>query len=373
MESPLITCPKCSATFPLSSAIERQLVDRIRNEATAAALESSSAHLRELTEKLAAKDKKLNEAQQAELKLRREREAFEEQKRAFDLELARRADEVKDAVRKERDDEFRLKEAESNKKMDDLKRQIDELKRKAEQGSEQTQGEVLELDLEGALRRCFIDDEIVPVPTGVSGGDLLQLVHDEARHPCGAIIWECKRTKTWNDGWLLKLKDDKLAAKAQLAVLVSMTMPKDVASFECREGVWVAPPALAVPLAAALRISLIETASAKRAIDGRHDKMEVVYDYLSGPEFKGRVEAIVEAFSAMAKDLEAEKIAIQKLWAKRAKQLERVLTNTAGLYGDLSGIFGNTLPAIDRLELISSTEAQTENDSDDLIARRLQS
>ena len=330
--------------------------DRIRQEAKKAAAEQAAKDMAALEQRIAVKDKKLAEAQEAELKLRQEKAEFEEQKRAFDLEVARQAEAAKEQVRKEKDEEFRLREAESNKKLGDMKRQIDELRRKAEQGSQQAQGEVLELDLEAALKRCFDGDEIVPVPKGTHGGDILQRVRGDLGYDCGTISWESKRTKAWSDGWLQKLKDDKLAAKAQLAVVVSTAMPKDVATFECREGVWVTPPNLAVALAAALRVSLIETAAARRAVEGRHDKMEVVYDYLSGPEFKGRVTAIVESFTSMREDLEGEKRAVQKLWAKREKQIERVLGNTAGMYGELAGIIGKSLPAIEQLELPGTTE-----------------
>lgn len=333
--------------------------ERIRAEATQAAAEQSTKDMVELQQKLAAKDKKLVEAEQAELKLRQEKADFEEQKRSLDLEMARQAEVVKEAIRKEKDEEFRLKEAEATAKLDAMKRQIDDLKRKAEQGSQQTQGEVLELDLENALKRCFGGDEIVPVAKGTHGGDILQRVRGDLGNDCGTIIWESKRTKAWSDGWLQKLKDDKLAAKAQLAVIVTAVMPKDVASFECREGVWVTPPGLAVALAAALRLSMIETAAARRAIEGRHDKMEVVYDYLSGPEFKGRVNAIVESFTSMREDLETEKKAVQKLWAKREKQIERVLGNTAAMHGDLAGIIGSALPTIELLEFTVLPEAES--------------
>jgi hypothetical protein len=185
------------------------------------------------------------------------------------------------------------------------------------------QGEVLELDLESALRRCFLHDEIIPVAKGTHGGDLLHRVRDEFGHDCGSLIWESKRTKTWSDGWLGKLKDDKIAAKAQLAVLVSVTLPKDIASFECRANVWVTPPHLSLPLAAALRLTLIETA------------------------------AIFECFMGMRADLEGEKKAIQRIWSKREKQIERVMANAVGLHGDLAGIIGNSLPQIEQMELAS--------------------
>lgn len=325
--------------------------EKIREEARKAISESFANELRLLKDELATKDQRLATAQEAELELRKQRADFEQQKKELDLTLIRRADEVRDQTRKEKDDEFRLKEAETNKKLADMNRQIDELKRKAELGSQQAQGEVLELDLEAALRRCFPFDEITPVPKGAHGGDVLHHVRNDSGQSCGTIIWESKRTKSWSDGWIPKLKDDKLAAKAQLAVLVTAAMPKDVPTFECRDNVWVTPPMFSVALTAALRMALIETAAAKRALEGRQDKMSVMYDYVAGPQFKGRVSAIIEAFMNMRADLEQEKRAVTKAWARREKQIERVLLNTAGLHGDLSGILGKSLPSIETLEL----------------------
>lgn len=325
--------------------------EKIRGEAKKAIEESFAGELRLLKEELESKDKRLVIARESELELRRRQTEFEERKKEFDLELQRHGDGVRERIAKEKDEEFRLKEAEANKKLADLNRQIDELKRKAEQGSQQSHGEVLELDLEAALRRCFPADEIAPVPKGVHGGDVLQHVHCESGQSCGTIIWESKRTKTWSDGWLTKLKDDKLGAKAQLAVLVSAAMPRDVPTFECRENIWITPPVFSVALAAALRMTLIETAAARRAIDGRQDKMSVMYDYVAGPQFKGRVSAIVDAFVNMRTDLEQEKRAMTKSWSKREKQIERVLLNASGLHGDLAGIIGKSLPAIETLEL----------------------
>jgi len=324
---------------------------KIREEATKAAVEGAAAQMRELQGKLEVKDRKLVEAQEAELKLRKEKAEFEEQKRAFELEVARREDVARDLVRKEKDEEYRLKEAEKNRQMEDLKRQIDDLKRKAEQGSQQAQGEVLEVDLEAALRRCFPQDEVSEVAKGVHGGDVIQQVRDEAGRLCGTIIWESKRTKLWSEGWLGKLKDDKLAAKAQVAVLVSVAMPKDVPSFECRENVWVTPPALAVPLGAVLRTGLIDTAAARRAEEGRHGKVEAVYDYVTGPEFKARVQAILDTFIGLKEELEEEKRAFGRRWAKREKLIERVIGNTAELHGEVAGIVGRDLPGIERLQL----------------------
>jgi len=286
--------------------------------------------------------------------------------------LARQVDEVKQSVTKEKDEDFRLREAEKNKQLEEMRKQIDELRRKADQGSQQSQGEVLELDLESALRRCFFGDEIIPVAKGTHGGDLLQKVRDEFGRECGTIIWELKRTKTWQDSWLTKLKDDKLAAKAQLSILISVTMPRDVASFECRENVWIAPPTMAVPLAAVLRMNLIETASARRAAENRHDKMAAVYDYLAGSEFKQRIGAIFESFTMMRKDLDTERRAMQKIWATREKQIDRVLANTVGLHGDLQGIIGNSLPVIGGFDLLTvADDAEQDGDRAQSIPARL--
>jgi len=338
--------------------------EKIREETKKAVSEAFSGELRMLKEELEAKDKRLCAAQEAELELRKRQIEFEERKKAFELEMARQADQVREQTSREKDEEFRLKEAEANKKLADLNRQIDELKRKAEQGSQQTQGEVLELDLEAALRRCFPADDVAPVPKGTFGGDVLQRVRGESGQTCGTIIWESKRTKAWNDAWIAKLKDDKLAAQAQLAVLVSAAMPRDVPTFECRDNVWITPPIFSVALAAALRMILVETAAAKRALDGRHDKMSIMYDYIAGPQFKGRVSAIVDAFIAMRQDLEQEKRAMTKCWAKREKQIERVLLNASGLHGDLSGIIGSALPTIETLDIAALPDASSDANGD---------
>lgn len=338
---------------------ERQ---KIRADATKVATDALSTQLQTLQAELAAKDQRLSEAQKQELELRRQKAEFEEQKKALDLEVARRADEARAEMAKQKDEEFRLKEAESAKKFADLNHQIDDLKRKAEQGSQQSQGEILEVDLEAALERAFPMDDILPVAKGSLGADVVHHVKDERAMPCGSIIWESKRTKAWSDSWIQKLKDDKLAAKSQIAVIVSTTLPKDIPAFDCRDGVWIVSPSLALPLASALRLTLMETGAAKRAVEGRHDKMAAVYDYLSGPEFKARVTAIVETFTGMRADLEAEKKAMLKIWAKREKQIERIVANTAGLHGELQGIIGQSLPTIEALELDSIAKLPSADD-----------
>ncbi len=346
-------------------AVERT---RLSQEAMVKARESVALELKDKDQELTQARTKLQEAQQAELDLRKRARELDDEKRALDLTLARKLDEEREKIRetakKEAAEERALRDAEKDKLIGDLTRQIDDLKRKSEQGSERLQGEVMELELEDLLRRQFPTDEIVPVPKGVHGGDVLQHVRDDTGCPCGIILWESKHRKAWSDGWLPKLRDDQRAAKAQLAILVSVELPKGLTTFSYLHGVWITSRACALGLAAALRGGLIEVAAAKRALQGQQGKMEILYNYLSGPEFRHRVEGIVEAFVTLREDLESEKRAMQRIWAKREKQLERAVTNTAGFYGDLGGIIGSSLPQIEKLELPALTHGSADENSE---------
>ena len=232
-----------------------------------------------------------------------------------------------------------------------MQRQIEDLKRRAEQGSQQLQGEVQELDLESQARAAFAMDTIEPVPKGEHGGDVIQRVTGPLGQHCGTILWESKRTKNWSDGWLPKLRDDQRAAKADIALIVTQALPKDMDSFNLIDGVWVTSPRYAMHLAIALRQSLIEVAAARKAGEGQQTKMEMLYQYLTGPRFRHRIEAIVEKFADMHDDLEKERRATTRLWAKREAQIRCVVDSTAGMYGDLQGIAGKTLHEIEGLEV----------------------
>ncbi len=217
--------------------------------------------------------------------------------------------------------------------------------------------------MEALLRTKFPRDTIEPVPKGEHGGDALQRVVGPNGQPCGTIIWESKRTKNWSDGWLAKLREDQRAAKAEIAVIVSQSLPKDVETFGVVEGVWVTHPKTILPLAVTLRHTLIEVASARQASEGQQTKTEMIYQYLTGPRFRHRVEAIVEAFSTMQEDLDKEKKAIIKQWAKREEQIDRVMQATARMYGDLQGIAGKTNEA-PRSKLRGITELNSEDFSE---------
>ena len=178
---------------------------------------------------------------------------------------------------------------------------------------------------------------------------MLQRVIGPLDQPCGTILWETKRTKSWSDGWLPKLRDDQRAAKADLALLVSQVVPKSVVAFDLIDGVWIAEYRCAIPVGIVLRQSLIELSAVRQAGEGQQTKMAMVYQYLTGPRFRHRIEAIVEKFSDMQEDLDRERKTMTRLWAKREAQLRGVIESTAGMYGDLQGIAGKTLQEIDGL------------------------
>jgi hypothetical protein len=215
----------------------------------------------------------------------------------------------------------------------------------------ETQGEALELDLEANLSIHFPHDEIAPVSKGIRGADVIQTVNNQSMVGCGSIIWETKNTKAWNSGWIDKLKDDQRSIGANLAVLVSTELPEGIKAFGEVDGVWVTSVASYVPLAMALRQQLIQVTFARGASKGKSEKMEMVYEYLTGDAFRHKVEAIVETFVGMQDQLNKEKRAYTRLWKEREKQIERIIENTAGMYGDVRGLIGSSVPEIKALTL----------------------
>ncbi len=332
---------------------------RLAEEARVKAEQSVSLEIRDLEGQLIEAKDKIMEARKAELQLRKDRRDLEERHHELELTVTRTLDSeratIREQAKQEADEQHRLKEADRDKLIEDLRGQIDDLKRRSEQGSPQARGEVMELELEDMLRDGFPHDSIEAVAIGAHGGDILERVHDQSGLDCGAILWESKRTKSWSDGWLPKLRNDQRAAKAHIAVLTSEELPKGLANFGCIDGVWVTSRHCLMGLAAALRQGMIEAARTRRFLQGRQDKVELLYNYLAGSEFRQRIEGIVEAFMTLRDDLESEKRSMHRLWAKREKQLERAALSTSGMYGDLAGILGPTLPQIANLEFVTNT------------------
>jgi hypothetical protein len=326
---------------------------KLFKEAMAEAEKEQNTRTALLEEQLKSKDEKLIQATKNEIELRKEKIKLEEDKQAFELEKMHQMEEAKKAIAEEATkkatEEQQYVIAQLKKQLTDATKAKDDLSRKLEQGSQQTQGEVLELELEEILKAEFLQDEILPVPKGVKGVDVIHKIIDRSGRLCGQIVWESKKTKAWSEGWIQKLKDDQRAIKADLAVIVSAVLPDGVKGFVFRDGVWICDTKLISALATALRLNLESVAREKSMSVGKNEKMEILYAYLTGVEFKQRVEAIVEAFSSMDNGLKKERIAYEKIWAEREKQIRKVMNNTIGMYGDLSGLV--TLPQIKMLEL----------------------
>lgn len=340
--------------------INKKATERIATEkillwkkAIAEADKNKAGEVKLLEEQLLEKETKLKEANEKELEIRREKNRLEEEKKNFELDKQRQFDEERkkieeDAAKKASEAEH-YKIAQLEKKLSDALKVNEEQKRKLEQGSQQSQGEVLELELEELLKREFPEDEILEISKGVNGTDIIQKVNNRLGRGCGQIAWEFKKTKAWSEGWIQKLKDDQRRVKAELAVIASATLPADVKGFACRDGVWICDIKLVLALAGVLRTSLKSVARERAISVGKNEKMEVLWTYLTGVEFNQKVEAIIEAFVAMEDGLKKEKLAYEKIWSEREKQIQKVLINTTRMYGDLSGLA--PLPQIKRLEI----------------------
>jgi hypothetical protein len=378
-----ITCRRCGEAIPLTHALRADIESSLKREfertLNARERELQLAHDSQLEEtrraaekaaerkaewKLASevadlKDQLKDQAEALEAARKQERDfrqrerALEKEKTDLELTVARtleveRAMLVADAQQR-LGEEHRLKDVEKDRQLSDLRRQIEDLRHRAGVGSQQLQGEAAEAELEFILRERFPIDEISGVGQGVRGADIHHLVCDARGARCGSILWECKNTKHWSDGWIAKLKEDQRSGRADVAVLVTAALPKGCTRFAIVEGVIVTEFACAGAVATLVRAQLVQLAEARAAASTKEEKLELLYRYLSGVEFRQRVEAVVEAFANMRRELDQERRAAERQWAKRAKQIEAVTFNISGMYGDLQGLV--SLPSIQLLEL----------------------
>lgn len=386
MTDQTITCTECGHEIALSESLAAPLIARERAAIEASAQQKADAalaaklaeaedqqaadrarteaELERLKARDAERDAKLKQAQEAELAALKREEALKDREREMDLEVQKAINQrfaEEDAKRKaqadaalaermkELDEQSALKMQEKDVQMQTLRDQIETLKKKSEQGSMQVQGEAQELVLETTLGQAFPTDDITPVGKGVRGADCIQTVR-LATGAAGRIIWESKRTQNWSNDWPTKLKEDMRREGADIAVLATTALPKDIDTFRQHDGVWVTHHRYVVPLAMSLRDALLQVNAARTSTEGQATKMEQVYDYLTGTRFRQRVEAIVERFDALRDDLERERKFFQKQWAKREAQINGVIEATHGMYGDLEGIAGQAMPEIDGFE-----------------------
>ncbi len=249
-----------------------------------------------------------------------------------------------------REMEYQLKMKEMEKQLEDQKKLVDQMKRKAEQGSMQMQGEVQELLLEDLLRNSFPFDQVTEVGKGAKGADCIQTVRNQFGQECGKIIYESKRTQHFSGEWIEKLKADMRATGADIAVIVTQTMPKDMEQFGEKDGVWICSFAEVNALAHILRDSIIKIYQAAKSQENRGDKMHLLYNYLTGNEFAGQWKAIREGFLSMKLSIQKERDAMEKIWKSREKHLEKVLLNAAHIRGSIEGIAGQDSIDLNLLE-----------------------
>ena len=318
-------------------------------------VESQIKSLQEENDKRKVENKNLKEKEISFLK--REAELVEKQEDLnlqMEKELLERRQEIEEKGRAKERESFELEKIKLLKQIDDNKKLAEEMKRKAEQGSMQMQGEVQELALEDLLARTYPFDKIDEVPKGIRGADSIQTVVNSSQQECGSIVYESKRTKSFSNDWIDKLKQDQITCKGDIAVLVTEVLPNDMDRFGEKEGVWICGFNEVKSLSFVLREMLIKTNSVKLAQENKGDKMELLYHYLTSNEFVQNIKRIVENYDGMINQLNSEKKAMNKIWAIREKQIWVVQENVSALFGSIKGIAGNSLDTSDILELPDS-------------------
>lgn len=371
----VIDCPKCGSKIEVTQALREQVEKEVTagiagkhekelkeailtaQEKTIRTMEQKSQEeIGKLKKEAEEKDKKILEAEKSELELRKKKNELEESKRTFELQVQRKMDEEREQIRQKTLSEIseiqKLKDREKEKMITDLKNALEDAQRKANQGSQQMQGEVQELDLEETLKTSFPSDVILGVEKGVTGADIRQTVKTARGNICGIILWESKRTKAWSDGWLTKLKEDLRAEKANVPVIVTSVLPKGaMGGIGLIEGVWVCSYTLYLPLAELIRLRLIDVARERFMVSNKGNKAELIYDYITGHEFIQQVEAIAEVYRDMNEQILRERAAFEKIWKTREAQVQKLFKSTSGILGSLRGYVGASLPPVKGLDL----------------------
>lgn len=329
--------------------------EKLKEEALVEAKSRLNLEIEDLKKQNEEKETRIREAQEQELKLREEKRNLEEKEKNLEIEMIRRLDEertkLSEKIRDEQGEKLRLQQMEYEKKIGDMQRALEDAQRRGQASSERFRGEVQELNLEETIRSNFMYDKISEVPKGILGADVIQEVYDNMGRQCGTIVWECKRTKSFNEEWVTKLKDDVIRAKGNVAIIVTQSLPEDITTFAWRNGVWVCSFASYLELAMVLRMNLMELKRMEKLNEGKGEKMSQVYNYLSSDEFRNKVQAIAETFIMMREQLEQEKRAFQRQWSAREMQIKRLTEGTVSIVGDLQGLMGSSMPMIEGMEM----------------------
>lgn len=344
MKEQMIKCIYCGRKFSPGKAISRQVEEAIRKERENVRKEEKQKAIKAAETKVKGLEGKLQKAQRAEANMRKE---LEKQRKTIEQDEKRKAQQEWQTRVKEIQDKHSREIREEKKRRAGLTKKIEELEKKAKEGPPGIRGDVGEEDLEAALNKWFPGDDIKRVPKGRRGADILQTVYSKSRQRCGVIIWEAKRAKEWDNRWVEKLKDDQRKAKAEIAVLVSETLRRGISNFDAlMEDFWVTDYRSVRGLSTALRIELIKVASERQLVQKAGDLCR----YVTGTEFRQRVKAIGEAFERMRSDLEQEQKTIKRIWAKREKQIQRVIDYITTMDHNLEEL-RTSLPQVASLEL----------------------
>ncbi|MBI2593653.1 DUF2130 domain-containing protein [Candidatus Daviesbacteria bacterium] len=370
--SPAIICPNCKHKFSPDEAFSRELEEKLkqslrdefnqkylaeRKKLEEKITEESGRELKLLELQLRKQKQELDKAREYELELRQKTRELEEKEKNLELEKQRQIDEEREKIqedeRKHAAEKYQLIIAEKDKKLADVSKANEELNRKLTQGSQQLQGEILELELEQLLKQEFPIDEIEEVKKGKDGADIIQTVRDSMGRECGIIVWESKRTKAFGLDWIGKLKENLSLAKGNVGVIVSEVLPKDVRLFAQRDGVYLTSFECVAQVAHILRKSLIDLETMRSLSVGKNEKIESLYRYITSSEFAQKIESMMETYMHMQLELETEKNAIQKIWAKREARIEKLKNNTIQIHGSLSGLIDTPMPEVKSLSFTS--------------------
>ncbi len=332
--------------------LERQkLHDELKKELVEEQIESIALLQKELEEK-SKQVQELNASKAMIEKLKREKDEVESKAKAdAQIALTKQLSEEKEKITKQAQEDNELKLKQKDEQMEQVKRQLEDMRRKAEQGSMQTQGEAQELAIEEWLTVQYPIDSIEEIKKGARGADCLQIVNTHQMQNCGMIYYESKRTKDFQPSWIEKFKADIREKGADIGILVTAVLPKEMDRMGQKDGIWICTYKDFKALSAIIREQVISVSRAMKSQENRSDKMGLLYSYMTSNEFKMQIEAIVEGFTQMQTDLQKEKNAMARIWKQREKQLLKVLDNTTGMYGSLQGIAGNAIGHIEALEL----------------------
>jgi hypothetical protein len=343
------------------SALEAQKqIEEAKVKAAEQAQSRLEAKMKDVQDEAVA-DKKDNQELRDQLKLlmqqlRESNKAKENAEIEMQKKLVEEEAKIREAAEKNADEKQRLNLAARDKTISDLQKSLDEAQRKAAQGSQQLQGEIMELDLESAMADAFRDDDIEPIAKGTKGGDIRQVVKSPRGTVCGVMLWEIKRTKNWVDGWIPKLKEDLRNEKANIPIIVTETMPKSITDdIGTLNGVWICKPNTAIVLATLLRKSLLDAGLQKALAENRGTKADALYSFVTSHEFVQQIEAMVETYQEMTQQITKERTYYAKFWSEREAQAQRLLLGTANIIGSMQGHVGQaSMPKIKGLELLET-------------------